>query len=567
LRICDEHGLKWHGRNSGSARGTWCVFDRAVSHSGLTKSTGNAVATFRGVVKHHMLRNGPEGAFVSNPSCVHISAVDFIMRTVYRAAYGSTVVVDEESRERIRAMCEGERVREATNDDASQDLTVSRAGELDEYVEPQSEQNANPADDRASTSTALAPVDASLKAKELTFAQVMKAIRRVDEPGYPLHGYGSVYDVIKLVGGQANEHQTFQNLQEKSSLHFLEGLPKYLFAHRKHGTPVAPGPVLIELAMVVPERVARDFRARCCALLARVFAGDETLKAELDANRAALTERERHDLTVGVAMPRDAQRAVPVDALVDALRGIKRVAGLEDGRFDERALAGMGVYCVVSGEVSAAGVAYAVIKVGKAEHGHSSIRARVESHRREFETAAHVLAVEDGRLLLGIHDSEKAMKRFFEDRREFMLVPGTVEQWIVPVPQGADTANTCRRIAAALEETVLGAAPRAAVLPAVDGGETVRAAMDACAEASKSSDPRCKVEGTFGPNAFRCTIGHVSVDDQLRFQRETHEHELELERERTRRQEIAEKEQTKRAVLVELAKRGSLDVDLIARLF
>jgi hypothetical protein len=148
-----------------------------------------------------------------------------------------------------------------------------------------------------------------------TYKKVMDSVRRVPE-GRDNAGYGSVYDVIRMVTGKdANQAgETWRNVANKAdqdgSLIYpgWKNLPKAQFdGMRQRETPVAPLKTLLQIVQVVPGVPAAQFRIHCSEMLCRVFAGDPNLEVDLAQNRSELTPQDRRDLL------REVPGAAPVD--------------------------------------------------------------------------------------------------------------------------------------------------------------------------------------------------------------------------------------------------------------
>jgi hypothetical protein len=158
----------------------------------------------------------------------------------------------------------------------------------------------------------------------LTYQQVMERIRRVREPG-PMHGYGSVYDTLKLVMQSAshkNMKREWGKVQERSSKLWILG--KYQFDRCANGkvsqgaqyTPAADLETLGEIVMLAHGNAAHKFRLQCIKLLRRVWEGDESLVTEIRAN-AATNAASADGASTSAPGPDD----VPTDAPTDAANG------------------------------------------------------------------------------------------------------------------------------------------------------------------------------------------------------------------------------------------------------
>jgi hypothetical protein len=107
-------------------------------------------------------------------------------------------------------------------------------------------------------------------------------------------GYGSVYDLLKLLMGVKATHvkSAWDNIREKLPPSVTS--QKYQFDRKANGkvcrgakfTPAASLDTLTEVVMLAPGQHAHKFRIQCIKLLRRVWEGDETLVDEIRANAA-----------------------------------------------------------------------------------------------------------------------------------------------------------------------------------------------------------------------------------------------------------------------------------------
>ena len=112
----------------------------------------------------------------------------------------------------------------------------------------------------------------------LTLAQVMERVRRV--PDGEFKGFGSVYDVLKLVSGNSNVRDAWTQMSAVVDSAYNWHHHKFP-GERQRNTPVADVSTLIEIVWDCPGTVARAFRRQCADLIKRVFEGDETVINEI----------------------------------------------------------------------------------------------------------------------------------------------------------------------------------------------------------------------------------------------------------------------------------------------
>ena len=257
----------------------------------------------------------------------------------------------------------------------------------------------------------ISPIDNDTHTVSLTLEQVMNKVRRVTEGEFK--GYGSVFDVLRLVPGNSCAQATWRDMKEE--VHDLHNLPTHKFSGQgQRNTPVAPLSTLIEIVWDCPGTAARTFRRKCADLIKRVFEGDETLVAEIRANNANSAHNANAE---GGAQPQiglslEAENGTVVKLSPQSVRasGSAHLGAVPDMPSDivvPRHMAHRpGAYVGVKGcFVDTAKQVWAHVKVGK--HDHSV----------EFRTDEHALENEHWRLAwVGVVGSERCTPRMIENK-------------------------------------------------------------------------------------------------------------------------------------------------------
>ena len=140
----------------------------------------------------------------------------------------------------------------------------------------------------------------------LTLQKVMDSIRRVPD-GEPCAGWGSVYDVIRLVTKHGDNNIAKDKVKIFGDIDGIFGgssrpeVPaKYKFCGTSDETLVAPYHFLLEVVWACPGTFATQFKRWCAKFICRAFAGDETVVEEIRVNREALQVNDRADLVIDI---------------------------------------------------------------------------------------------------------------------------------------------------------------------------------------------------------------------------------------------------------------------------
>ena len=288
----------------------------------------------------------------------------------------------------------------------------------------------------------------------LSFSDVMNRVRRV--PDGQFKGYGSVFDVIKLVTLTKNPSVTWARMKPLSpcyeSCHSCE-IP----GSRQQETPVAHVTTLIQIVWDCPGTTARAFRRQCADLIRRVFENDVTLADEIRAGAEASSSQANAPASsmVGATPQPTACTAGTPDSLSAEGGAIVRlssrpgrtdnahlgaVPGLESVTLPRRIAVRPGVYLGVKGVFTDTdGIVWAHLKLGKHDY---AIDSRIDEHMLENEHWVLLWGAATTNPICTPRMAETKLRIHAKRCRAARVIAGhQCEELLVPLDKLAETAD------------------------------------------------------------------------------------------------------------------------------